>query len=257
MSAERTDPSNRKGNRSIDNLSATQRARKRANDRVAKRNSRARAKEHLRHLESELRRLHRVEQVAWSLQQQNAALDRELQLLKRTTGSSYADRPVRTWHSEDLPDAPHGLHSLGVLYEDIGPNGHMAVPRSLTQQSMIRDANTTFQVRDSSYNGLGHDATSASTYGSVSPRTLPSTANRLDEAEELKKRLAVTHIMSNYGHMSSMISPQPATSVPFHTASSSRCLTPTAGYYSDSSSAPHTAEAAQGFLGSHLPQFPG
>jgi serine phosphatase RsbU (regulator of sigma subunit) len=88
-SSEQGKVSKRKGTRSVSTLTPAQLARKRANDREAQRAIRARTKEHIERLESEideLRGMQNRDQAVQELLRRNRALEDELNRLRESMG---------------------------------------------------------------------------------------------------------------------------------------------------------------------------
>ncbi|VUC25300.1 unnamed protein product [Clonostachys rosea] len=98
-SADQAKVSKRKGTRSVSTLTPAQLARKRANDREAQRAIRARTKEHIERLESELEELRSQQSRDKTLQEllrRNKALEEELRRLRETMGVSLTSSPYST-----------------------------------------------------------------------------------------------------------------------------------------------------------------
>lgn len=107
--------SKRKGTRSVSTLTPSQLARKRANDREAQRAIRARTKEHIERLESELEELkgqHSRDKTVQDLLRRNKALEEELARLRESLGMSLNSSPF----------------SNPATYDDNGSSGSGAIP---------------------------------------------------------------------------------------------------------------------------------
>ncbi|EXK24180.1 hypothetical protein FOMG_19082 [Fusarium oxysporum f. sp. melonis 26406] len=110
LSAEPAKPK-RKGTRSVSTLTPAQRARKRANDREAQRVIRARTKEHIERLESELAVLKSKQsrdQIVQGLLRRNKAIEKELtrleQIMRMSITSSSYSAPGLTLRQLSLPE---------------------------------------------------------------------------------------------------------------------------------------------------------
>lgn len=107
--------SKRKGTRSVSTLTPSQLARKRANDREAQRAIRARTKEHIERLESELEELksHQSrDKTVQDLLRRNKALEEELNRLRESLGLSLNSSPF----------------SNSTTYDETGSSGSGAIP---------------------------------------------------------------------------------------------------------------------------------
>ncbi|KAH7112002.1 hypothetical protein EDB81DRAFT_848930 [Dactylonectria macrodidyma] len=103
-SAEPAKTNKRKGTRSVSNLTPSQLARKRANDRKAQRAIRARTKEYIERLErglDELKSKQSRDQTVQELLRRNKAAEDELNRLKENMGISMASSPYSTPVDDD------------------------------------------------------------------------------------------------------------------------------------------------------------